>query len=482
MTSTRKKLTAAASAIALTVFLTTSYSVVFAGSGQPRTAAGKSVPASTYRALDLFGEVFERVRADYVDPIEDRKLLEYALVGMLSNLDPHSAYMTEEETKAMSVQNRGEFGGLGIEVTMENGVVKVVSPIDDTPAARAGVQSGDLIVEIDGQQVMGMSLNDAVDKMRGRVGTPIILTIVRAGATEPLRLTLTRDIIQIKSVRSRVEAGNVGYIRMSAFNGQTFSGLQKAFQDIDKEAGNKLIGYVLDLRNNPGGLLDQAIAVSDAFLDKGEIVSTRGRKAEDTRRDNATQGDLARGLPVVVLVNGGSASASEIVAGALQDHKRGIVMGTQTFGKGSVQTILEVPGGGSIKLTTARYYTPSGKSIQGLGITPDITVERAKVVEEKSAFGEVHEADLKGSLKNTSAVEKEPEPTLQPDGKKPEDNAAGKETPKPGAKDDKTAEAQKNDDYQLIRAIDVLQGISLYRSSGGSAPAPQQPVTTPSTP
>ncbi len=476
MTSTRKKLTAAASAIAIAVFLTTSYSVVFAGSGQPR-AAGKSVPASTYRALDLFGEVFERVRADYVDPVEDRKLLEYALVGMLSNLDPHSTYMTEEETKAMSVQNRGEFGGLGIEVTMENGVVKVVSPIDETPAARAGVQSGDLIVEIDGQQVMGMSLNEAVDKMRGRVGTNIVLTIVRAGASEPMRLTLTRDVIQIKSVRSRVEGGNVGYIRMSAFNGQTFSGLQKAFEDINKEAGNKIIGYVLDLRNNPGGLLDQAIAVSDAFLEKGEIVSTRGRKAEDTRRDNATPGDLARGLPVVVLVNGGSASASEIVAGALQDHKRGIIMGTQTFGKGSVQTLLEVPGGGSIKLTTARYYTPSGKSIQGLGITPDITVERAKIVEEKNAFGEVHEADLKGSLKNPNAPEKAPEPTLQPDGKKPEDNAANKGAPKAAGKDDKAVDAQKNDDYQLIRAIDVLQGISLYRGTA----APEQPAA-PSTP
>jgi len=466
--TTRKKLTAAASALALTVFLASSYTVM-AGSGQARTA-GKSVPASTYRALDLFGDVFERVRADYVDPVEDRKLLEYALNGMLSNLDPHSSYMSEEESKAMSVQNRGEFGGLGIEVTMENGVVKVVSPIDDTPAARAGVQSGDLIVEIDGQQVMGMSLNEAVDKMRGRVGTNITLTIVRVGATEPLRLTLTRDIIQIKSVRSRIEAGNVGYIRMSAFNGQTFTGLQKAFEDIEKEAGNKLIGYVLDLRNNPGGLLDQAIAVSDAFLDKGEIVSTRGRKAEDTRRDNATPGDLARGLPVVVIINGGSASASEIVAGALQDHKRAIVMGTQSFGKGSVQTLLDVPGGGSIKLTTARYYTPSGNSIQGTGITPDIVVERAKIVEEKSAFGEVHEADLKGSLKNPKGQEKVNDPTLQPENKKPEDGTAKPDDKKQPGKDGKAAEAEKTDDYQLIRAVDVLQGIALYRGTGAAKP------------
>jgi carboxyl-terminal processing protease len=466
--TTRKKLTAAASALAIAVVLSTSYSVL-AGSGAPRTA-GKSVPASTYRALDLFGDVFERVRADYVDPVEDRKLLEYALNGMLSNLDPHSSYMSEEEAKVMSVQNRGEFGGLGIEVTMENGVVKVVSPIDDTPAARAGVQSGDLIVEIDGQQVMGLSLNEAVDKMRGRVGTSIILTIVRTGTPEPLRLTLTRDIIQIKSVRSRIESGNVGYIRMSAFNGQTFPGLQKAFQDIDKEAGNKLIGYVLDLRNNPGGLLDQAIAVSDAFLDKGEIVSTRGRKPEDTRRDNATPGDLARGLPVVVIINGGSASASEIVAGALQDHKRGIIMGTQSFGKGSVQTLMDVPGGGSIKLTTARYYTPSGNSIQGTGITPDIVVERAKIVEEKSAFGEVHEADLKGSLKNPTPAEKVSDPTLQPENKKPEDGTAKPDDKKPAGADGKTAEAEKTDDYQLIRAVDILQGIALYRATGTPKP------------
>lgn len=463
MMSTRKKLTTAASALALSIVLSTSY-VVFAGDGG-RTA-GKSVPTATYRALDLFGDVFERVRADYVDPIDDQKLLEYALRGMLSNLDPHSNYMTAEETQAMAVQNRGEFGGLGIEVTMENGVVKVVSPIDETPAARAGVQAGDLIVEIDGKQVMGMSLNDAVEKMRGRVGTNIILTIVRTGAPEPIRLTLTRDTIQIRSVRSRVENGTVGYIRMSAFNAQTFSGLQKAFQDIEKQAGNKLIGYVLDLRNNPGGLLDQAIAVSDAFLEKGEIVSTRGRKNEDTRRDNATPGDLAHGLPVVVLINGGSASASEIVAGALQDHKRAIVMGTQSFGKGSVQTLMDVPGGGSIKLTTARYYTPSGKSIQGTGITPDILVERAKIVEEKSAFGEIHEADLKGSLKNPNAADKVNEPTLQPEGTQPEGSEGKPDDKKPADKNagDKAAADQANDDYQLIRAIDVLQGISLYKS------------------
>lgn len=483
--STRKKLTAAASALAIAIVLSSSLSVM-AGDGA-RTAAGKTVPTNTYRALDLFGDVFERVRADYVDPIEDRKLLEYALQGMLSNLDPHSTYMTAEETKAMSVQNRGEFGGLGIEVTMENGVVKVVSPIDETPAARAGVQAGDLIVEIDGQQVMGLSLNDAVDKMRGRVGTPITLTIIRTGASEPLRLTLTRDIIQIRSVRSRIENGNVGYIRMSAFNAQTFTGLQKAFQDIDKEAGNKLIGYVLDLRNNPGGLLDQAISVSDAFLDKGEIVSTRGRKPEDTRRDNATPGDLAKGLPVVVLINGGSASASEIVAGALQDHKRGIVMGTQSFGKGSVQTLLDVPGGGSIKLTTARYYTPSGASIQGTGITPDIVVERAKIVEEKSAFGEIHEADLKGSLKNPNAPAPTPaapapevqDPTLQPEGAKPEGEAPKQpEAQKPAA--DKTTakpEGEGANDYQLIRAVDVLQGIALYKSTGVTPAAPAAPAT-----
>jgi carboxyl-terminal processing protease len=307
-----------------------------------------------------------------------------------------------------------------------------------------------------------MSLSDAVDKMRGKPGSEIILTLVRKGAKAPLKIRLVRDIIQVQSVKSHVENGNVGYIRVTSFTAQTSPGLKKAFEDIHKEAGDKLIGYVLDLRNNPGGLLDEAISVADAFLDKGEIVSTRGRNPDDMRRDNATPGDMARGLPVVVLINGGSASASEIVAGALQDHKRAIVVGTQSFGKGSVQTLFNVPGGGSIRLTTARYYTPSGKSIQAKGITPDITVEAAKVVAQKDdgGFDEVHEKDLKGALKNPDGGDAEDgasAPTLLPESSKDKDG----KTPdkKDGKKDDKKA-----DDYQLLRAVDLIEGISLYKS------------------
>jgi carboxyl-terminal processing protease len=424
-------------------------------------AENRSSTSETYRALDLFGDVFEQVRANYVEKVEDRKLIEYALNGMLSSLDPHSAYMNEEETKSMSVQNRGEFGGLGIEVTMENGVVKVISPIDDTPASRAGVKGGDLIVEIDGKQVMGLSLSDAVDKMRGKPGSAIALTIIRKGAKEPIKLRLTRDVIQVQSVKSRVEKGNVGYIRITSFTAQTTPGLKKAFEEIRKDAGDKLIGYVLDLRNNPGGLLDEAISVSDAFLDKGEIVSTRGRNPDDVRRDNATQGDMAHGLPVVVLVNGASASASEIVAGALQDHKRAVVVGAQSFGKGSVQTLFNVPGGGSIRLTTARYYTPSGKSIQAKGITPDIVVEQAKVVPEQGTpFSEIHEKDLKGALVNPDG-DSDPSgdpPAASPDGKPAKDKNDDKSGDKPDAE-------KKVEDYQLLRAVDLLQGLSVFRGA-----------------
>ena len=458
---TRKRLLQAGAALGVVLSLA-SYSV-FAAPDDPRTA-NRGANAETYKSLNLFGDVFEQVRANYVDPVDDKKLIEFALNGMLVNLDPHSNYMTAEESKSMMIQNKGEFGGLGIEVTMENGVVKVVSPIDETPAARSGIQSGDLIVEIDGQQVMGLSLNDAITKMRGKVGTEIILTIIRTGAKEPLKIKIIRDIIQIQSVRSRVENGNVGYLRVTTFNAQTYTGLKKAFSDIEKETGDKLIGYVLDLRNNPGGLLDQAIAVSDAFLEKGEIVSTRGRTPEDMRRDNAAPGDLAKGMPVVVIINDGSASASEIVAGALQDHKRAIIMGTQSFGKGSVQTLFDVPGGGSIKLTTARYFTPSGRSIQATGITPDITVERAKVVAEKDMFGEVHEADLKGAMKNPNAREEEVEdPTLLPD---------PKEKPVKDVKKDGKDAKEGTDDYQLLRAIDLLQGISLYKTADGTTALP----------
>ncbi|MCK5518115.1 MAG: S41 family peptidase [Alphaproteobacteria bacterium] len=427
--------------------------------------------SDTYKALNLFGDVFEQTRANYVEPVKDKKLIEYALNGMLSNLDPHSGFMNEKEAKSMSIQNKGEFGGLGIEVTMENGVVKVVSPIDDTPAARAGIQSGDLIVEIDGKQVIGMTLSEAVEKMRGKVGAEILLTIVRKGDRAPIKYKIVRAIIQIRSVKSRVENGNIGYIRITTFNAQTAPGLRKAFKDIKKEAGDKLAGYVLDLRNNPGGLLDQGIIVSDAFLDKGEIVSTRGRNPDDTRRDKATPGDKANGLPIVTLINGGSASASEIVAGALQDHKRAIIMGTQSFGKGSVQTLFNVPGGGMIRLTTARYYTPSGRSIQGKGITPDITVERAKVVEEKGMFSEIHESDLKGALKNTdsnkdetpSPKDKKKKDTIKPDSKS--------DTPNDKDADNDAKNNKIKNDYQLLRAVDLLQGISIYKR--GSPPSPE---------
>ena len=411
--------------------------------------------SDTYKQLNLFGDVFERVRSEYVEEVTDKSLVEYALNGMLSNLDPHSSYMNEEEYKSMEIQNSGEFGGLGIEVTMENGVVKVVSPIDDTPAFRAGIQAGDLIIKIDNEPVSGMTLSDAVKRMRGKVGSEIVLTIIREGAKEPIVSKLIRDIIQIQSARSRVE-GTVGYLRVTTFNQQTFKGLKKGFEDINKELGDKVTGYVLDLRNNPGGLLDQAVAVSDAFLEQGEIVSTRGRAKEDMRRDNSTPGDLAKGLPVVVLVNGGSASASEIVAGALQDHKRAIVLGTQSFGKGSVQTIIAVPGHGALRLTTARYFTPSGRSIQGKGITPDIVVERTAVFETKDNAAEFHESDMKGALSNPDDKE---DPSVKPakpakDDKKPEAKKDGKDDKKPQA-----------EDYQLTRALDLLQGINLYKGA-----------------
>jgi len=432
--------------LSLTALIGLSFITSNAQATDARTANQNNISA-TYKALNLFGDIFEQTRSNYVEPVEDKKLIEYALNGMLSSLDPHSGYMNEEEAKSMSVQNRGEFGGLGIEVTMENGVVKVVSPIDDTPAAHAGVQSGDLIVEIDGKQVMGMTLSEAVDKMRGKVGEPILITVIREGEKKPLKIKIIRAIIKIQSVKSRVENGNIGYIRITAFNAQTYVGLKKAFKDIRKKADDKkIIGYVLDLRNNPGGLLEQAIAVSDAFLEKGEIVSTRGRNPEDLRRDKATPGDLSGGLPIVALINGGSASASEIVAGALQDHKRGIIMGTQSFGKGSVQTLFNIPGGGMVRLTTARYFTPSGNSIQAKGITPDIIVEAAKVVKEERMFSQVHEADLKGALSNPNKKDK---------------TAKGK---KNGKKDTPKTDKEKAraNDYQLIRALGLIQGISLY--------------------
>src|SRR5579864_6585687 len=342
------------------------------GAASPNTS-------DSYKQLDLFGDVFELVRANYVDEVTDETLVEGAINGMLTSLDPHSNYLNSKNFNDMKVQTRGEFGGLGIEVSMENGLVKVVSPIDDTPAAHAGLKPGDLITHLDGTPVQGLTLPEAVDRMRGPVNSETNLTIRREGK-EPFDVKLTRAIIKIQSVRSHIEGKNIGYVRITSFNEQTDVGLANAMKSLKQQADNKLIGVILDLRNNPGGLLDQAVAVSDAFLDKGEIVSTRGRRADDAQRYNTRPGvKPASGLPVAVLINGGSASASEIVAGALQDHHRAILMGTRSFVKGSVQTIIPLPGQGAIRLTTARYYTPSGRSIQAKGIEPDIIVEAAKI-------------------------------------------------------------------------------------------------------
>src|ERR1700747_3109882 len=346
-----------------------------------RQDLGASPPANsaeTYKQLNLFGEVFERVRDEYVDEVSDDTLVESAINGMLTSLDPHSNYLNTKNFNDMKVQTRGEFGGLGIEVSMESGLVKVVSPIDDTPAARAGLKPGDLITHLDGDPVQGMTLPEAVEKMRGPVSSEIKLTIRREGK-EPFDVKLTRATIKIQSVRSHLEGDNIAYIRITTFNEQTDVGLHNAMKNLKQQAGGKLLGVVLDLRNDPGGLLDQAVAVADAFLEKGEIVSTRGRRSEDAQRYNARPGDIAAGLPLVVLINGGSASASEIVGGALQDHHRAILLGTKSFGKGSVQTIIPLPGHGAMRLTTARYYTPSGRSIQAKGIDPDIVVEAAKI-------------------------------------------------------------------------------------------------------
>ena len=399
--------------------------------------------SETYRQLKLFGDVFERVRADYVEDVSDERLIELAIQGMLSSLDPHSSYLNADSFRDMRVQTKGEFGGLGIEVTMENGFVKVVSPIDDTPAFRAGIEAGDLITHLDAKPVLGLTLNEAVDMMRGPVNSDIILTIRRNGR-EPFDVSITRDIIKITSVRSRTEE-NIAYIRITTFNEQTAPGLEAELNKRRDELGDGLQGILLDLRNNPGGLLDQAIAVSDAFLDKGEIVSTRGRDTEEGQRFNARPGDLAEGLPVVVLINAGSASASEIVAGALQDHRRAIIMGDPSFGKGSVQTIIPLPGHGAMRLTTSRYYTPSGTSIQATGIVPDIEVSQARI-ETIEARRRNREADLRGALDNTEPGEAVGVP------------GAGAGT----TGEDATGEDAEPQDYQLTRALDLLRGLRLF--------------------
>ena len=392
-----------------------------------------------YDKLKLFAEVFSRVRADYVEQVDDEVLIEAAIRGMLTHLDPHSSYLSAKNFQEMQVETKGEFGGLGIEVTMENGVVKVVAPIDDTPASRAGVEAGDYITHLDGEPVLGLTLSEAVERMRGPISTELKVTI-RRGEQEPFDLTLVRDRITVSSVRSRSEEGGIGYIRITRFNEQTTPGLELAIDKLKAEMGDELIGFVIDLRNNPGGLLREAINVSDAFLERGEIVSTRGRETDDATRENATTGDLTGGLPLVVLINGGSASASEIVAGALQDHRRAIVMGTPSFGKGSVQTVMPLPGNGAMRLTTARYYTPSGRSIQARGIDPDIIVEQA-TLEDVAQLPNRNEASLRGHLENDNG------------------NESGEEgTPEAEARED-----QARTDYQLARAVDLLRGLSLFK-------------------
>jgi carboxyl-terminal processing protease len=392
--------------------------------------------AETYKELNLFGDVFEKVRNNYVDDASDDSLIEGAINGMLTSLDAHSNYLNAKNFSDMKVQTRGEFGGLGIEVSMENGLIKVVSPIDDTPAARAGLKPGDLITHLDGSPVQGMTLPEAVEKMRGPINSEVNLRIRRAGK-DPFDVKLTRATIKIQSVRSHLEGDNIGYIRITSFNEQTDVGLENAMKNLKQQAGNKLTGIVLDLRNNPGGLLDQAVAVSDAFLDKGEIVSTRGRRPDDAQRYNAHPGDISGALPMVVLINSGSASASEIVAGALQDHHRAILLGTRSFGKGSVQTIIPLPGHGAMRLTTARYYTPSGRSIQAKGIDPDIFVDAAKI---EHPANDATTAAKKTDDNKDDTADTEEQATVDP-------SVIG--TP---------------DDYQLARAVDMLRGIALLNT------------------
>ena len=397
------------------------------------TAATAAV-SDTYKSLNLFGDVFDRVRSDYVEKPDESKLVESAINGMLSSLDPHSSYMDAKSFNDMRVQTRGEFGGLGIEVTQEDGLVKVVTPMDDSPASKVGIMSGDMISGIDGEPVLGMTLNQAVDKMRGPVNSNVRLTLVRGASKEVKEFTVKRDVITIRSVRYNVEGEDVGYIRITQFNEQTFDGIKAAFNKFNTDLpGDKLKGYILDLRNNPGGLLDQSIQVSNAFIDRGEIVSTRGRNAEETQRYSARQLGMSKGKPVVVLINGGSASASEIVAGALQDHKRATILGTRSFGKGSVQTILPLgQNNGALRLTTARYYTPSGRSIQAKGIEPDVQILQDVPDELKGRDDTKGEAALKGHLKNG------------------DDEQGGSQAYVP---------VDKSKDKQLAAALDILHGV-----------------------
>ncbi len=412
-------------------------------------ASAQQNERSTYEYLDLFGDIFERVRSQYVEEVDEAELIESAINGMLTSLDPHSSYLAPKNFEDMRVQTKGEFGGLGIEVTMEDGFVKVVAPIDDTPAAEAGMQAGDYITHLDGESVLGLTLSDAVERMRGKVGEELVITVVREGEDEPFDVTIVRDVIKIRAVRARLE-GDIGVLRITTFNEQTYDNLKLGIEQVKEDIGDREItGYVIDLRNNPGGLLNQAISVSDAFLEKGEIVSTRGRDPQDSERHNAEPGDLTDGKPLVVLINQGSASASEIVAGALQDHRRAIIIGAKSFGKGSVQTIMPLSGQGAMRLTTARYYTPSGRSIQALGIEPDILVERRRIeLTEEQEEAEANarrrrsEADLRGSLENV--LSEEEIELLKEERERHEATAK-----------------LRGEDLQLAYALDMLTGLSV---------------------
>ena len=430
-----------------------------------RTYSATTTNSDIYRQLDLFGDVLERVRSDYVDKPNDSALIEAAINGMLSSLDPHSSYMSAKSFRDMQVQTRGEFGGIGIEVTMENGVIKVVSPIDETPAAKAGLLANDLITHLDNEQIVGLTLEQAVEKMRGPVNTPINLTIIRKGRDDPFDIKIVRDVIRINAVKSRMEAnGEIGYVKISTFNEQTHSNLVKQVEALKKDnAGKKIKGWVIDLRNNPGGLLDQAVSVSDDFLDKGAIVLTKGRNLEETDRKNAHVGDITEGKPIVVLINGGSASASEIVAGALQDHKRATLIGTRSFGKGSVQTIIPLGQNGAIRLTTARYYTPSGRSIQAKGIDPDTLIEQdlpddMKGKEPAKTRGE---ASLRGHLTVPEAIAKDAKDTKDAkDAKESKESKDGKSPAVPAAKEESGSSSyvprEPEKDTQLQFAIKQL--------------------------
>ncbi|MFT4716027.1 MAG: carboxyl-terminal processing protease [Paracoccaceae bacterium] len=417
----------------------------------PLIAQESSRKKSTYEQLDLFGDIFERIRSQYVEEVDEAALIESAINGMLTSLDPHSSYLPPKDFDNMQVQTRGEFGGLGIEVTQEEGYIKVVSPIDGTPADEAGMQSGDFITHVDGEAILGLNLNEAVELMRGPVGSEIIITVIRQDVDEPFDVSIIRDTIKIAAVKTRTE-GEAVVLRISSFTDQTFPNLKTGLNKAIEEAGgaDNVSGVVLDLRNNPGGLLNQAILVSNAFLDKGEIVSTRGRDPQDSERYNAVQGDLALGMPIVVLINGGSASASEIVAGALQDHRRAIIVGTKSFGKGSVQTIMPLQGDGAMRLTTARYYTPSGRSIQNLGVAPDIIVEQRAPTpegEESTARQQRSEADLRGTLSNDSLTEDER--TQLEEERRVQEEAAKK----------------RDEDYQLSYAVDLLRGMAVLQKA-----------------